>query len=171
MKIWIRWNTTSHVVCLLTRNVSAPALPSCSTRWSGSIRCALRLLRWRWHTPRRGTSSVILRLPWALSSSTPLPAVRAAAARSSRKMPWSCWQPTRASAPLCGTMATVSLTTPSAGWSGKYDMKKEDVFYAAMFAIIGIGIGAKLLYIIIKFYWLKIKHSYSLMSFKPQEKG
>ena len=29
-----------------------------------------------------------------------------------------------------------------------YDIKKEDVFYAAMFAMIGIGIGAKLLYII-----------------------
>lgn len=29
-----------------------------------------------------------------------------------------------------------------------YDVKKEDIFYAAMFAIIGIGIGAKLLYII-----------------------
>ena len=29
-----------------------------------------------------------------------------------------------------------------------YDIKKEDIFYAAMFALIGIGIGAKLLYII-----------------------
>ncbi len=29
-----------------------------------------------------------------------------------------------------------------------YDVKKEDVFYASMFAMIGIGIGAKLLYII-----------------------
>lgn len=29
-----------------------------------------------------------------------------------------------------------------------YDIKKEDIFYAAMFAMIGIGIGAKLLYII-----------------------
>mgnify|MGYP003302833620 CR=1 FL=1 len=29
-----------------------------------------------------------------------------------------------------------------------YDVKKEDVFYASMFALIGIGIGAKLLYII-----------------------
>ena len=29
-----------------------------------------------------------------------------------------------------------------------YDIKKEDIFYASMFAIIGIGIGAKLLYII-----------------------
>lgn len=29
-----------------------------------------------------------------------------------------------------------------------YDIKKEDVFYASMFAMIGIGIGAKLLYII-----------------------
>jgi len=29
-----------------------------------------------------------------------------------------------------------------------YNIKKEDIFYASMFAIIGIGIGAKLLYII-----------------------
>ena len=29
-----------------------------------------------------------------------------------------------------------------------YDIKKEDIFYASMFAMIGIGIGAKLLYII-----------------------
>lgn len=29
-----------------------------------------------------------------------------------------------------------------------YDIKKEDIFYASMFAIIGIGVGAKLLYII-----------------------
>ena len=29
-----------------------------------------------------------------------------------------------------------------------YDVKKEDIFYASMFAMIGIGIGAKLLYII-----------------------
>lgn len=29
-----------------------------------------------------------------------------------------------------------------------YDIKKEDIFYASMFALIGIGIGAKLLYII-----------------------
>ena len=29
-----------------------------------------------------------------------------------------------------------------------YDIKKEDILYSAMFAIIGIGIGAKLLYII-----------------------
>ena len=29
-----------------------------------------------------------------------------------------------------------------------YDIKKEDVFYASMFAMIGIGLGAKLLYII-----------------------
>ena len=29
-----------------------------------------------------------------------------------------------------------------------YDVKKEDIFYASMFALIGIGIGAKLLYII-----------------------
>jgi len=29
-----------------------------------------------------------------------------------------------------------------------YDLKKEDIFYASMFALIGVGIGAKLLYII-----------------------
>lgn len=29
-----------------------------------------------------------------------------------------------------------------------YDIKKEDIFYASMFALIGIGIGAKLLYIL-----------------------
>ena len=29
-----------------------------------------------------------------------------------------------------------------------YNIKKEDIFYASMFALIGIGIGAKLLYII-----------------------
>lgn len=29
-----------------------------------------------------------------------------------------------------------------------YDIKKEDIFYCILFAIIGLGVGAKLLYII-----------------------
>ena len=33
-------------------------------------------------------------------------------------------------------------------FSKYYDVKKEEAFYASIFAIIGIGVGAKLLYII-----------------------
>ena len=33
-------------------------------------------------------------------------------------------------------------------FSKYYDIKKEDIFYCILFALIGIGIGAKLLYII-----------------------
>lgn len=35
-----------------------------------------------------------------------------------------------------------------------YDIKKEDLFYASLFSLIGIGIGAKLLYIITIIPWI-----------------
>ena len=43
---------------------------------------------------------------------------------------------------------TVAICFAVFYFSKFYDVKKEDIFYAAMFAMIGIGIGAKLLYII-----------------------
>lgn len=51
-----------------------------------------------------------------------------------------------------GIMAFIGITVAICSgvfyFSKFYDVKKEDVFYASMFALIGIGIGAKLLYII-----------------------
>jgi len=54
--------------------------------------------------------------------------------------------------PTYGIMAflgiTIAILFGIFYFSKYYDIKKEDIFYAAMFAMIGIGIGAKLLYII-----------------------
>ena len=54
--------------------------------------------------------------------------------------------------PTYGLLAFIGIAV--AIWFGVfyfskfYDIKKEDIFYASMFALIGAGIGAKLLYII-----------------------
>ena len=49
---------------------------------------------------------------------------------------------------LAFTGIVVSICFGVFYFSKFYDIKKEDIFYAAMFALIGIAIGAKLLYII-----------------------
>ena len=54
--------------------------------------------------------------------------------------------------PMYGIMALLAITTAICFgvfyFSKYYDIKKEDVFYSSIFALIGSGIGAKLLYII-----------------------
>jgi len=54
--------------------------------------------------------------------------------------------------PTYGIMAflgiTIALLFGIFYFSKYYDIKKEDIFYCSLFALIGIGIGAKLLYII-----------------------
>ena len=54
--------------------------------------------------------------------------------------------------PTYGILAFIGITVAICFgvfyFSKFYDIKKEDIFYATMFALIGIGIGAKLLYIL-----------------------
>lgn len=54
--------------------------------------------------------------------------------------------------PMYGVMAFIGIVTAIIFgvlyFSRYYDIKKEDVFYCTLFALIGIGVGAKLLYII-----------------------